>query len=441
MHAGQPNGPFVVFHPDGRVAQRGTFRQGQLVDSLVTTSPTGSPRLLARFDSSRAPGLRGTFRQWGSQYTADFMAVISHWGDGTSGGSMSSNNTYPRRDSARYWVGQLAAGRLVGAYTEYDADGEPRVRLSYTAQGQYRLTTLYYPAVWLRNEQGRDQPIPADSVVHSRPMFEWQAVGRPPYLLQRHWSSHYGSTTTTTTAQTELFQLVPYQRGHTFLSDVVGVLDRPAISQLPPLPASVVLPAPQPPGCRGLYAQEVARRRAAFPTSGSGVDYQQLRQLPLISLQKLPHPGRWRLGVADTTGTSLQPVRQRTTPLADGRRVVEQFRTTRTYFASGTLESSERHRLLGGTRDRGYYPSGARKEEVSEGWLGTYSRAWDEAGHRTKSDYESPVDMRRVRNYLKRAHPLRALKQKLRRFHPMRPVYRRFQKIFPKKDHHKPTHP
>ena len=434
MRAGQPEGAFIVFHPNGRVAQRGTYRRGQLVDSLVTTTKTGQPHLLAHFDSSSTERLQGSFRQWRGRYTAQFLEVAGYENEG-----LSSYNAYPRYDTARYWLGRLAAGRLVGAYTEYDADGEPRVRLSYTAQGQYRFTTLYYPAAWLRNEQGRDEPLPPDSIVHSQPFYEWQAVGRHPYLLARYWSLYYG--TPATTARAELFQLVPYRRGRTFISDVVGKLDRPAVAQISPLPTSVLLPVPRPADCTGPYAQEGARRRAAMPTAGSKLVYWQLQHLPPISLKKLRHPGRWRLGTADTTGVSRRPARQRITVLADGRRVVERAHTTRTYFATGTLESVERHLLLGGVIDRDYYPTGARKEKQAQGWLGTSSRSWDQAGHLTKHNYESPLGTRplkRLRSYLKRTHPLRTVKRKLRQVNPMQPIYRKLRKVFPRHDHHAP---
>lgn len=70
MRAGQPEGPFIVFYPNGRVAQRGIYRRGQLVDSLVTTTKNGQPRLLAHFDSSSTKRLQGSFRQWRGRYTA-----------------------------------------------------------------------------------------------------------------------------------------------------------------------------------------------------------------------------------------------------------------------------------------------------------------------------------------------------------------------------------
>lgn len=388
MRAGQPDGPFVVFHPDGRVAQRGTFRQGQLVDSLVTTGKTGRPRMLARFDSSRVPGLRGTFRQWGGRYTSDFLAAIYYWGDGTSG-----NNAYPRRDTARYWRGQLAAGRLVGAYTEYDPDGEPRVRLSYTAQGQYRLASLYYPAVWLRNEQGRDQPIPADSVVHSRPMLEWQAVGRRPYLLQRYWSFHDGLTDNI--AQTQLFQLAPYRGARrTFISDVVGVLDRPTVAQLPPLVARSTLQSPE---CRSLYARAAARRRPALPKSGSELAYQRLRHLPPISLRKLRSPGRWRLGEADTTGAVHRPARRREMTLPDRYRVVETPFSSRIYSPRGQLVELNHWRFGGRKIERRYYENGQPESVTRKGWLASYSRSWNAAGRRISNDLNRLVGVRMVK--------------------------------------------
>ena len=444
MRAGQPDGAFVVFHPDGRVAQRGVFRRGQLVDSLVTAHRTGQPRLLAHFDSSRGPGLRGTFRQWRGAYTSRWNGFdwFRHQGEG-----LSTNNPYPAHDSTRYWMGQLGAGRLVGAFTEHDADGEPRVRVSYTAQGQQRLVTVYYPAAWLRNEQSQDQPLPPDSVVHSRPLYEWQAVGRHPYLLQRHWAFSYGSTSDI--AEVQLFRMVPYSRNkHAHLSDIIGTLDRPLAAA--PLPAPVATaffrPMPSRPelACSGLATQYVAHGRppleqVAVADGPVMRRYPSLRSYqPPVGLEKMRDPGRWRLGPIDTTGATTRPARQRVTPLANGRRLVEQARTTHTYYASGTLESSRRHRLLGGTVDRDYYATGTRREIIAEGWLGSLHRTWDPAGHLTRRDYESPLDGLQIENALKRAHPFRALKKKLRRFRPLQPLKRALWKAFPRHDHHTP---
>jgi hypothetical protein len=158
---------------------------------------------------------------------------------------------------------------------------------------------------------------------------------------------------------------------------------------------------------------------------------------PPVSLQKLDHPGRWQLGTADSTGASLRPARRRVTALPDGRRLVETRHATRIYFATGKPESV-RHRGLLHVTDHSYYPSGTRKEKTFAGLLGTFSQTWDEAGHSTRRDYESPLDMRRVRNYLKRVHPLRTLKRKLRHFQPMQPLYRGFRRLFPRHDHHTP---
>jgi hypothetical protein len=446
LRDGQPDGPFVVRHLDGRVAQRGTFRRGHLIDSLVTTTERGQPRLLARFGSSQVPGLRGSFQQWRSRYTARPLGL--GWLDHQHQG-LSDNNSYPTHDTARYWTGQLAAGRLVGAFTEHDADGEPRVRLSYTAQGQWRLTTLYYPAVWLRNEQERDEPLPPDSVVHSRPLYQWQTVGS--YLLQQYWSFYYSNTDNL--ANTQLFEIVPYSRNkeHHYTSDIIGSLDRPLIPA--PLPANIAAaflqPVPNKPrlSCSGLGLQYVTYGRPPLwsVTLANGL---VLRRYPPLSqyrspttLQAVRHPGRWRLGEADTTGTSHRPAQQRETRLADGRRMVERAHTVRTYFATGKLQSFEKHRFLGGTLDCDYYSSGGRKEVVSRGWLGTYSRGWDEAGHITKREYKSPLDkqaINKLRNSLKRAHPWRTVKRKLHQFRPMRPVYRAFRRVFPRHDHHIP---
>ncbi|UOE36385.1 hypothetical protein MTP16_08635 [Hymenobacter monticola] len=457
MRAGQPSGPFVVFHPDGRVAQRGTFRRGQLVDSLVTTGRTGRSRLLARFDSSRAPGLRGSFRQWGGQYTAAFLPKINFWGDGAS-----ERNDYPRRDPARYWQGQLAAGRLVGAYTEYDPDGEPRVRLSYTDQGQYRLTTVYYPAAWLRSEAKEEQPLPADSVVHSQPFIQWQAVGPHPYLLQRHWSYSYGSIAGQ--SEDKLYRVVPlefkWNRHHhnyhttprgVFTSDVIGTLrggSSPA--PLPPQVAAAFIKPISPQSdlfCSGLQAQYRTHGRPPLQTVAL-TDGSVLRRYPPLSRYRQPvglevvrHPGRWHLGAADTTGASPRPARQRTATLADGRRLVETRYTTRTYFATGQLQDFSRRRPLIGAVDKEYYPNGTRKEQLTAGWLGIFSRKWDEAGHLTSHNYESPFGDhpgKALRRTFKQWHPLRKARLKLRRFHPFRPVGRAIRKVFPRHDHHTP---
>ncbi|GAA4039868.1 hypothetical protein GCM10022409_27100 [Hymenobacter glaciei] len=405
MKAGQPDGAFTVWHPNGRVAQRGTFRQGQLVDSVVTTSKTGRPRLLARFDSSRTSGLRGTFRQWDGRFTSDFLAVMYYWGDGTS-----SNNTYPRRDSARYWLGQLNTGRLVGAYTEYDPDGEPRVRLSYTPQGQYRLATLYYPAVWLRNEQGRDQQLPLDSVVHSRPMFEWQAVGQHPYLLQHYWS--FSSGLTDDIAQVQLFQMVPYKLpnkrgGHTYVGDLVGILDRPLAPA--PLPAQLVAafmrPVPAQPGlvCSGLATQYLLHKRPPLPevaVAGGSVlrRYPSLRSYqPPLGLQKLSSPGRWRLGEADTTGIMHRPARRRETALPNRNRVVETPFSTRVYSPKGQLVELTLWRFGGRKLERRYYDNGQPESVTRKGWLASYSRGWNEAGKPISNDLNRLLGIRMVR--------------------------------------------
>lgn len=453
MHAGQPHGPFVVFHPDGRVAQRGTFRRGQLVDSLVSTGKTGRPRLLARFDSSRAPGLRGSFRHWG-WYTANQSGPgfdwFEHQGEGRSG-----NNPMLRRDPTRYWTGQLAAGRLVGAYTEHDADGEPRLRLVYTAQGQWRLSTLYYPAAWLRYEQGLDSALPADSVVHSLPLYEWQPVGRRPYLLQRYWSFTYGSAASQ--SADKVFKLTPLEikwnqhtrthqvkPRHLFVSELTGAWRGPGpAAPLPPQVAAAFLKsgASQPaPACNNLETQY--RTHGRPPLSAVRRRYPPLsRYRQPLALEAVRHPGRWRLGPADTTGASLRPARQRTTAFANGSRLVETRHTTRTYFANGQLQYFVRRGILLGAIDREYYPNGNRKEQHSAGWLGTSSRAWDEAGHPTRRSYESPLGEypgKGLRRQLRQWHPLRKARQQLRRLHPLRPVGRAFRKIFPRRDHHAP---
>ncbi|MDO7854711.1 toxin-antitoxin system YwqK family antitoxin [Hymenobacter convexus] len=381
MRAGQPDGLFVVFHADGRVAQRGTFRRGQLVDSLVTTTQTGSPRLLARFDSSRAPGLRGSFRHWGGSYTAHSLAIDWFINQGQG---LSDDNPYPRRDSARYWTGQLAAGRLVGAFTERDADGEPRARLVYTARGQWRLSTLYYPAAWLRHEQSQDTLLPADSVVHSRPRYEWEPVGRRPHLLQRYWDFSYGATADV--AHVELFKTVTFLPRHPLINgDVVGVASRPAQSAFP-VPAPV--PAPRPAECRVRRAGSAsANGQDAYPPPSH-------YRLP-VSLQKQGSPGRWRLG-ADTTGTARRPARHRETVLPNGRRVVETPFVSRTYSPKGQLVEVTHWRFGGRQLERSYYANGHRESVTRKGWLASYSRGWNEADKRISNDLNRLVGIRVV---------------------------------------------
>ncbi|MDO7848427.1 hypothetical protein Q5H92_18825 [Hymenobacter sp. M29] len=381
MRAGQPDGPFVVFHPDGRVAQRGNFRRGQLVDSLVTTTKNGSPRLLARFDSSRAPGLHGAFRHWGGSYTTQSLVIDWFMNQGQG---LSDDNPYPRRDPTRYWTGQLAAGRLVGAFTEHDADGEPRARLVYTARGQWRLSTLYYPAAWLRHEQSQDTLLPADSVVHSRPRYEWQPVGRRPYLLQRYWHFSYGSTADM--AYAELFKPVSFRPKHPLINgDVVGVANRPAQSAFP-VPAPV--PLPRPAECR-------VRRRGSAAASGPDFYPPARHYGPPVSLQKRRSPGRWRLG-ADTTGTAIRPMRHRETTLPGGRWVVETPFVSRTYSPKGQVVEVTRWRLGGRQLERRYYTSGQCESVTRKGLLASYSRGWNEAGKRISNDLNRLVGVRVV---------------------------------------------
>ena len=54
MENGQPDGIFTVWYPDGRVGQRGTFRGGQLADSLVTYDGRNRVRLAAHFQPGSA---------------------------------------------------------------------------------------------------------------------------------------------------------------------------------------------------------------------------------------------------------------------------------------------------------------------------------------------------------------------------------------------------
>src|SRR6476661_2268509 len=177
MRTGQPDGPFVVFHPNGRAAQRGTFQRGQLVDSLVTNDSEGHRRLLASFRV--ASGLAGSFRQWGSGFTA--QPLLTYY----SGPSW--NNPYPLNNPGRYWIGQLSGGRLVGSFTEKDPDGEPRVRLLFDSAGHLQAVTNYYPGAWRRHELKEYES--ADTLhSHSLPALERRAVGPYLYILQRTWS-------------------------------------------------------------------------------------------------------------------------------------------------------------------------------------------------------------------------------------------------------------
>lgn len=330
MRGGKPEGAFTVWHPDGRVGQRGTFRNGQLVDSLVTLKPDGQRRLTAQFTESSDGRLQGSFWQRGGRYTAQ---TDPFWADAR----YFLTRSYLAYDPRRYWTGQLAAGRLVGAWTERDADGQPTVRLSYTTRGRLRLVTRYYPAAWRRVVllQDYDEATRRDSVLPSAPFWQWEPTGRPGLFVMRYWEPEQQEP-----------RVTPQQ-----------------LTPVPPFswPPRAAPPLPQPPPpdsrpqeCRGPQRPENHRLVLRQPR-GRRVS-------------------AWMLGVADTTGTSLRPLRRRETQLADGGRRVETVRVTRTYYPSGRLKFVQHRRLLGRELTRTYNPNGQPAEVHRIGLLASYQK-------------------------------------------------------------------
>lgn len=335
MRGGRPEGAFVVWHPDGRVGQRGTFRGGQLVDSLVTLKPDGQRRLTAQLTASPDGRLQGSFWQRGGRYTAQ----TDPWANKT----YFSAGSYAAYDAGRYWTGQLAGGRLVGAWTERDADGQPTVRLSYTTRGRLRLVTRYYPAAWRRVVllQDYDEATRRDSVLPSAPFWQWEPTGRPGLFVMRYWEPEQQEPRVTLQ---QLTPVPPYT-----------LPPRPA----PPLPQPPP-PDSRPPECHGPQRPENHR---------------------LVLRQQRGRVSAWMLGVADTTGTSLRPLRRRETQLADGGRRVETVRVTRTYYPSGRLEYVQHRRRLGRELTRTYHPNGQPAEVHRIGLLASYQRYSGPEGH------------------------------------------------------------
>ena len=385
MRAGQPDGAFVVFHHNGRVAQRGAFRRGQLVDSLMTNKPAGQPRLLARFGADTA-GLRGSFRQWYGAFSAQTLKL--EWYSSVGIG-LRSADFYQTKDTTRYWTGQLAAGRLVGAYTEHDEDGEPRIRVLYTAQGKRRLETRYYTANWLRNEQEQyGNKLPADSSIRSQPAYSRQMSG--PYLLEKFWDYSNGLASETPRARLlRSVELNGHLRLHT--GDVVGARLRPL--NPPPLPAELstqLFNDQSPIECNYLYALYVANGNPKQPADAVNAGSSGHRNYPPLSFYRPPYgieyvrgASRWLLGEADTTGGTPRPVRRRDTTLSNGQRLVETPRSTQLYFANGQLEMVYLKRLLGRELMRRYYAGGQREEVSRKGLLASYEYGWNDAGNVT----------------------------------------------------------
>lgn len=440
MRAGQPDGPFVVYHRNGCEAQRGTYQGGKLRDSLVTTGPAGQRRMLALFSDSSAKGLRGSFQQWGGRYTARSIARHHY---------VSNNNFYPATDRQRYWTGQLAAGRLVGAFTEHDADGQPRVRLSYTASGQWRMTTLYYPAAWLRFETNEYTGLPTDSTGKSWPAWQWQSVGQRHHASQWHWP--YDNGTLSKLAEVKVFRLVPSDQ-HYFSGEIVGILQRP-IRPWPTTARIAALPAPppadqRPAECNGLAALYEANGRprtllavvenADTPRRYPPISYYCHR----LALQPMKHFSRWELGEADTTGATHRPARRLETLLPNGQHIVQTHRTTHSYYPNGRLEYYSHDRLLGGFIFRRFYEDGGQEEVDKSSLLDSTVQRWNAQGQMESNTRTGPVDLnflrKNIRKKIKHLHPFRSVRQALRKFHPMQPIYRAVRRVFPHNDHHKP---
>ncbi|MBD2714251.1 hypothetical protein KBK19_04300 [Microvirga sp. STR05] len=354
MQGGKPDGAFVVWHPDGRVAQRGTYRNGQLVDSLVTLKPSGQPRLLGLFTESPTGGLQGSFRLWNNSYTA--QALNHGW---IPSPYSSYSNPYPARDPRRYWTGQLGAGRLTGAFTQRDADGQAIVRLSFTSQGRLRQVTRYYPAAWRHHEllQDFDDATRRDSIVPSAPFWQWEPVSRQQLFVLRRWSPEGGEPVTT------MMQLKP-------------VKQRPQpVRTAPPLRHP---PAPntRPVACQG--------------------PQKQLHKDHSLQLQPGPRHTRWMLGEADTTGATHRPLRHREKRLSDGRRVLATKRSTRTYYPDGKLQLVEHQRWLGRELERGYFSNGQRQDVMRQGLLASYERVWQEDGRSSGTEFSRLLGVRMV---------------------------------------------
>jgi len=367
MRAGQPDGPFVVLHPNGRLAQRGTFRRGQLLDSVTTRTASGQPRLLAQFAPAATDSARPTasFRQWHGAYTA--APPNFEW---SSRRIYGGTNPYPATDSGRYWTGQLTDGRPTGVLTEKDADGQLRIRLVFDAAGRLQLITHYYPAAWLRNEAKQYRYEPADSLPRSLPAWQYQAVGPRPYLLIQLWDLDGGKVKVLRYADGSYRHPGPPRCGLaaapapvevgalTRLLGHGGAWSQPyrRTSEWPVVPG---LPAPPPP------AQPPPR-------------VHEPRLLPLNP------PSPWLLGTTDTLTGAYTPVPELVSTEASGARTFETLRATREYRADGTLRSEELILRSGALVNRSYYPNGHLQVEQR-----TYPgpddkrslrRSWSESG-------------------------------------------------------------
>lgn len=407
MRNGKPEGAFTVWHPDGRVGQRGTFRGGQLVDSLVTLTATGQRRLTAQLSESSDGRLQGRFWQRGSRFTAQYIDldwVPSPYNYG---------NPYPDRNAQRYWQGQLVAGHPVGTLTEYDADGQPTIRLSYTAQGHLRLITRYFPAAWRRFAllQDYDEATRRDSVVPGHLFWQWESVGARGQFVRRIWGPE------SETPQVELLREVPVTPQRRWSTgDVVGARDQAArLAGVSP---------------------DLTARLARFTTPAPAADCPEARAAYTARLR--PHmvlvkaaPGRWLLGEADTTGATHRPLRRALVILPDGRRRVETARRTRTYYANGTRQSVEYRRRLGRELSRDYYPSGRRQGVDRRGLLASYDRSWNEEGQKVDTELDRLLGVRMIRKrvvrhrkgqrvtvYVTRPHLWESKKSQRRRYRP-----------------------
>lgn len=383
MRAGLPDGPFVVLHPNGRLAQRGTFRRGQLLDSVTTRTASGQPRLLAQFAPAATDSARPTasFRQWHGAYTAVLprfkWSLYDNYG---------ANNAYPAADSGRYWTGQLTSGRPTGVLTEKDADGQLRIRLVFDAAGRLQLITHYYPAAWLRYEAKQYRYEPADSLPHSLPAWQYQAVGPRPYLLLQLWDLGGDKA-----------KVLRYDDGS---------YRHPG----PPRCGLAAAPAPVEVGALtrllghgGAWSQPYRRERtwpvvpglpAPPPPAQPPLRVHEPRLLPLTP------PSPWLLGTTDTLTGAYTPVQELVSTEASGARTVETLRTTREYRADGTLRSEKRLLRSGALVSREYYPSG-RLQQKKRSQLSSSkssSRHWDESGQLTRASHTTRNGHRSARH-------------------------------------------
>jgi hypothetical protein len=175
---------------------------------------------------------------------------------------------------------------------------------------------------------------------------------------------------------------------------------------LPPrMAAAFLTPVAEQSGaaCRNLETQYRMHGRPPLSTVAL-TDGTMLRRYPPLSRYRQPvaleavrHPGRWRLGPADTTGASLRPARRRETISANKHRVLETPFATRIYTPQGQLVEVTHWRVLGRELRRRYYDNGQPESVTRTGLLASYSRGWNEAGARSSHNLRRLVGVRMVR--------------------------------------------